>query len=158
MNLSTAYSTVIKYAAAPEEGIKNFSEQSKEAGSLVNGLSHPDHFFADWLEDHDDPRHKIIRKDLEFREHPDGFLAGIQASGIKALGLDGWNQREINFGNYIKSPYSGLDAYKIHHGNKVYYAVTWKTPGVDYHGHFTPEEFEDYLKELESNQPLEDFN
>jgi uncharacterized protein (TIGR02996 family) len=71
---------VKKYGRAPENEIRPFVGQ-------VGGVSsnrHADSILADKFEDYDDPRHIIVRRDLQYSNHPGGWDEG-RANHINGL-------------------------------------------------------------------------
>jgi hypothetical protein len=87
MKLTKAYSIVIKYGRAPSEDIQTFVKAAGTAEAGFGG-SHPDLAFADFLQDHDDPRHLIVRRDLEYRnaEQRQAFLEAYQKHLVELVG------------------------------------------------------------------------
>jgi chromatin remodeling complex protein RSC6 len=66
-----------EYGRAPADAVKEFFKKSEEADSYVGGGSHPDLFFQDYLDDHDDPRGEIVKRDFSYRSNGNSFLRGI---------------------------------------------------------------------------------
>lgn len=161
MKLSAAFSVAIKYGKADSEGIKNWLNQADNTDVITDDLSHPDNFFADWLQDREDPRHQIVRKDLEIRKDPaSSWGAKLNNTERKLIGqlIDTGRYTDITFPENIKSDVSAAPKY----GTKgLAYRVVWfpkeKASAAPYSSYFTPEEFQNLLSEFGGHQKIEDF-
>lgn len=167
MKLATAYSTAIKYSSANSNDIQSFLNQIADADSIV-GLSHPAYFLADYLQDNDDPRHLIVRKEMEQRELFPEDIHRLKGYNKKLESIVG-SPNNLGYGNIpIPIHPQGQDdrallAYKLSGPLGNAYSVFWH-PKINankhiypFEGVFTPEEFKQFLNEIGSHQTIEDF-
>jgi hypothetical protein len=160
MKLSQAYSTVVKYGLAPQEGIDEWHRTADEyqkinkSTNTEEDYSHPDHYLADWLEDQGDPRHLIVRKDLEIRRFP-GRAFYAEKLPVRLKELIGTTSTD-NGG--VKRISNELSILKYTGDKGVAYRLRWEQPRIDFTGLFTPEEAEDFLRQYGSDKTLKDFD
>lgn len=160
MTYSKVYNKAIKYAAAPIEGIKNFTKQSAD-NDIFSAHNSSDPVFADWLEEHDDPRHLIVRRDLEIRGKEQDEHGNPLHSYTAKSNLD----RRERFPNTIPHRSQQIDFHDgteltttpwLDESNQVAgHKVVWYVPKTGdagshsylgtFDGHLTPEEFDHIL-------------
>jgi hypothetical protein len=161
--LAKAYSAVIKYGRASEEGIQQWvniaSEYHKnfQTNNNIEDGSHPDHSFADWLQDQGDPRHLILNKDLEVRKLPGKYFYGDK--------LDPHCQAVLGphdkYGFFTRSvPGENMEVRKRQGTKGIGYEVTWfPTPTAGaFTGLLSPEELTELFQQLDIKTPLKYFD
>lgn len=70
MKYAADYTEALKYGRAPEQGIGTFIRAAH--GQEVHHTNTHDAVLADYLEEHEDPRHLIVRRHLERTKQPVG--------------------------------------------------------------------------------------
>lgn len=70
VSYAEGYQRALKFGRAPEAGIRSFVHAAK--GQPVSHENHHDAVLADYLEDHDDPRHLIVRRHLDATKNAEG--------------------------------------------------------------------------------------
>ncbi len=158
MNYAADYCNVLRYGLAPAESIANFAKQSVE-----NGTFHPqnnsDHVFADHLEEHDDPRSEIVRRDLIHRQSENGIYHDLTRDKINKFGVTNDTDTPLE----IHQPDGLLRINSTAHPetNKILgHEVSWEPthtmvdskgkwlPQAGYVGNFHPEEFDSMMQKL----------
>lgn len=165
MKLSEAYTKAIQYGRLPQSEVEkwtssanDYNTENKTNINLADG-SHPDNFFADALQEAEDPRHHILRKDLELRSNTKSFFTNLYDTVAEHLGVPHTTTEVVSplaeDVNVKKlSNYENLD--------KHVYRVEWRTRGKDtenwrnnyspvFTGIFTPEEFENLKSEFKQS-------
>jgi hypothetical protein len=154
--LPSAYVSVLKYGKAPEEGIHTWLDvinkyhQENTTGNTYADGSHPDYAFADWLEENDDPRHLIVKRDIDIRNQP-AFSWGLKS--IQDL------ESKFGKGDLVDTvditPETGeLTGTKINTEKGTAYRIYWEPSDrhgnnhVSYHANLTKEELEHILDSL----------
>ena len=161
-NLANSYSAVLRYGLVPDNENANWSKQANNYSEpdIYSDISHPDNFFADYLQDADDPRHAIVRDDLITRgvsPSLSGFYPKLEARLNMEIGR---NEQRPTVRVQITGSKETMDINKIEGEKGVLYKVAWVPTGRGHYleGLFTPEEFEQFLTDIESDKKLKDFN
>jgi hypothetical protein len=68
MNFAADYSRVIRYGRVDADALRAFAAKGREDGEF-DPHNNADAVFADHLEDANDPRHLIVRRDLQYRSN-----------------------------------------------------------------------------------------
>jgi hypothetical protein len=153
-----AYSRCLRYGRAPEAEIHGFVNKAEEDGNSQEPNNHSDHVFADWLEDHDDPRHLVVRGDLHIRQQPGPHWQGKAHNDIAAKLGHNPSHGGVQYGYWTEIPLedSDLRVQPIEHREtgKRFYSVGWDVPRAeggtrDYHAHLDPEQLEQLLRGLD---------
>lgn len=157
MNYVESYATVARYGRAPAKGVASFAEQSTGDRNR-DPQNNSDHVFADWLEEHDDPRHLIVRGDLEIRRRPGPHWVG-KAHNDASEKL-GENAAHAQYGQLrrLEDPELGTLGYSPvtgRNGRRVY-ETYWSTGDSEYNAHLSPDEHAHLLAGLGLTD--EDFN
>jgi hypothetical protein len=155
--LIEAFYSVVKYGRAPEEGVQEWIragqkyQQDNEVQNLEENPNHPDHYFADYLEDHGDPRHVLVRGDLKVRSSPGTYWYNKEdAAASEVLG----DRVYRNIGERDQHIWGeNIDVSKIRNTSRTkhIYRVHWspdKLNHLSYVAFLHPHEFEQFLSDL----------
>lgn len=159
MTYSRDYGKALQYAKAPKESIAEFAtQQTANKADTIDRHHNSDHVFADFLEDHDDPRHEIVRRDLQLRpensesgtEFSDNIIADRRKRFGDEVGTKQYPDIHMDDGDIEVTPLHVND-------NIVGHELIWRPtnkenkPNWDagYIGHFTPDEFDTMMQKLD---------
>lgn len=159
MPLIDELNRVLRYGLAPIDELKGMAEAC-HAGGTFDATNTADAILADKLEDHDDPRATIVRRDLGYRQHPSGnYSEGYDEHRqelLEAMGEDdyiplGSAEHRLPDGtllrtNEFENEATGKSAHRLHW--ILNNAGAGEKPHVDYDAVFTPEEFKHIMTEL----------
>lgn len=145
----SALAAVFKYGMMPAEHLEGMRDGVAEGGAFdPNNTAAM--VLADRLADYDDPREHIIRRDLEYRQHPQSYADGYFAHRAEHVGepinSDGPNQHyKLKDGSSITHVvWKGAD-------NKRMHSFAWSlTHGnaPEFEALFAPEEAKGILDKL----------
>lgn len=133
---------VLKYGLAPIGDIQGMLAACR-AGGPFDGNNHADGVLADYLQDHDDPRHQIVRRDLSYR-NPD-YWAGATNHRQELLGTDESHivrqqEHQLEDGTTLAiRTFANLNTAAIAHG--LNWVPSRNGEYLNYHALFTPEEY-----------------
>jgi hypothetical protein len=164
MNLSNAYSDVIRCGRLHPEEVKKWVDISNDYATKNNTHSgasdgsHPDYALVDMLEDAGDPRSHILKKDLQIRQRP--LETPAEHFGDKV-----WAKEKELLGSYpnasvfidkLAPDVEARQLFNTDEPDKHIYKVIWRQPstersfGLNIVGHFLPEEFEELKSQFEN--------
>ena len=134
---------VVKFGRVPEEGLRAFIESSKTSHTH-DPNSTAELVLADYLEEHDDPRHLIVRRDLSYRTgHHRGFWGNVHRHASELTGKVYHEHSPLKGGLVYTRTGDNGEAVVVNDWSGVYY-VNWHSPhnGHTYGAVLTPDEFE----------------
>ena len=137
---------VLKYGAVPADEIKAMTEAVREGGNFDPNNTAAG-VLADRLEDSDDVRHHIVRRDLQYRSHPKEYHGGYEQHLLELLGGDEHFPKHVTVSE-VTLP----DGTEFRHSTKTHrttgkvaHDLRWFLPAsagraADFQALFTPEE------------------
>lgn len=165
MKLHTAYSKVIRYGLVSKHELTPFLEDGNNNSSVSFDGSHPDYALADYLQDAGDGRHRIVKKDLEYRENSTGstdFFNNVYGQLKQLTG----NSHPFRGFQQLLTPeeekeHGKIEATKVEGAKGSAYRIHWfpsHETAAPYIGVLNPEEFAEFLTEIPTTKTIKDFD
>jgi len=144
----------VKFGQAPEAEVHAFLAASRASHSH-DPHNYNEHVLADFLQDHDDPRHLLVRRDLGYRTgNSDEFFHRLDGHGRELIGADydrhGWEDAvhfpRLSDGSRINS---------TRHASGKLYQVGWDNGGAGHYyvANLTPDEHTQMVEKLGLTHP-----
>jgi len=159
VNYAKNYEQALKLARAAEQGIRTFLKAAE--GQPVHAHNTHDGVLADFLEEHDDPRHPIVRRHLEDTKHGGNGHSGASEEISRVLGGEFPQGRP----EFLDSDGSFLTLYPHENpttGQRMYHASlelhhvtpTWEFRGRRFAAALSPAEVERLREEFKPANPV----